>query len=136
ARLAVGVCVALCTMVLGRLAASVGASRWLSMSAILIFFSSAPAQSSASEVMLEFPTLLFALLSLGPLRTLVLKDELTWRDGLRFALLATIAIWTKQNTAFLVAVPWFIVALNRAWPLVRKSTIWVCTLLPFGAFAV
>ena len=127
ARLAIAVALAVCVVLMLRLVEATHGSYWLAFSTVLILFSCGPSQTLAGEVMLEIPALAATLAALYFLRGFASTGELTPIEGLSFALAASAAVWTKQNTLFLVAVPWLLVLLNGAWATLRRRTIWVST---------
>jgi hypothetical protein len=135
ARLAIAVALAVCIFLMVRLVETTHGSYWLAFSTVLILFSCGPSQRLAGDVMLEIPALAITLAALYFLRGLASTGELTAIEGISFALAASAAVWTKQNTLFLVAVPWLLVLLNGTWATLRRRTIWVSTaiVLAFSA---
>ena len=130
ARLAVALMVALSVFLLYRLIISTHGSHLLATVSILTFFSLSISQYVATDVMLEFPAMVFMLAALYHLRDLA--RGYTLLRGLSFALLAAAAVWTKQQTVFLGLVPFFYVIIARRWRLLAGKTIWISSAL-FGA---
>lgn len=80
-----------------------------------------------SDVMLEFPALVFTLLAIYRLQPM--DGEYTMRRLIGFTVLAAAAVWTKQQTVFLIAVPFLCAAQMGWWRVFRKAPIWISAAL-------
>jgi 4-amino-4-deoxy-L-arabinose transferase-like glycosyltransferase len=78
-----------------------------------------------SDVMLEFPALAFSIWALYCLYPL--EESYPVKRAIGFALLAGAAVWTKQLTVFLGAVPVLYVIFLGRWRLFSKAAIWIGT---------
>lgn len=125
ARLAVAIATAACVFLFYKLAFAAHASHAFAAFTTLTFFSLESSQRVASDVMLEFPALAFTLGALLCLRGL--DSGFPLRRGLAFAFLAAGAVWTKQNTVFLILVPFAYAVLERRWRLLAGKTIWIAS---------
>ncbi|MCZ2078807.1 MAG: glycosyltransferase family 39 protein [Bryobacterales bacterium] len=130
ARLAVALAVAISVLLFYRLILATHGSRLLAILAIATFCLWRHSRAVASDVMLEFPALVFTLAALYMVRDLD-TGKYPLRRGLAFALLAGAAVWTKQHAVFLGLVPWFIVLFTFRWRLLLQKTIWVSSIV-FG----
>ena len=83
----------------------------------------------ASEVMLEFPAMVFALLAIECIRDL--EGDYPWKRAYLFAFLAATAVWTKQHTVFLGLIPFLLILLRRDWRMLRSVHLWGSSFL-FG----
>lgn len=131
ARITVALFTALSVWLMFRLILDTVGSQAVALAATSVFFATAASLRVAGDVMLEMPSLAFALAALWPIRRL--DRGLSLRAGILFALLAGAAVWTKQNTIFLGAVPFMWILITRRWDLLRSKAIWVSTAL-FGIF--
>ncbi|HEX4808973.1 MAG TPA: glycosyltransferase family 39 protein [Bryobacteraceae bacterium] len=137
ARLAIAVAVALSGVLLFRLvlatheSATSGSARHgsvLPAALSTITFLSLPyALSLSADVMLEFPALVLALLAIYCLRTV--DTEFPIGRAVAYGFIAGTAVWTKQQTVFLGAVPFVYIALLGRWSLLKKAGIWVASLV-------
>lgn len=82
-------------------------------------------QQQASDVMLEMPSLVLVLAALWFLRPR--GEPLDVRHAIAFGLLGGAAIWTKQQSIFLVGCPFAMLAFRRRWRDLRTPPIWVAT---------
>lgn len=123
ARLAVAVCVGLSALLLYRLVVATHGSHALACACTVSLFSLPLAQLTATDVMLEFPALVFLLAAVYQLREMA--ESFPLRRGLAFALLASAAMWTKQHAAFLALVPLLTIVLSRRWRLLAERTFWI-----------
>ncbi|MBA2528332.1 MAG: glycosyltransferase family 39 protein [Pyrinomonadaceae bacterium] len=133
ARLTVALAVAVSVVLFYRLVRTTHDSHVISAASVLTFFSFPLSQWVANDVMLEFPSLAFALGALYCLRKI--DEGYPLRNGLTFALLAAAAVWTKQTAVFLGLVPFFYVLIARQWRLLRGLTIWLSSFL-FGVMVI
>ncbi len=113
ARLSVATAAGVCTFLMFRLIKSTHQSESLAFATTVTFMVMQASLISASDVMLEFPALAFALGALFCLRDL--EKGYPWSRAYPFALLAASAVWTKQHTVFLGLVPFVLVLLQRNW---------------------
>lgn len=125
ARLAVATAVAICVVLYYRLVLATHDSLALALVCTVTFFSLPVTQLLASDVMLEFPALVFVLASLHSFHR---------SRGLAFALLAAAAVWTKQ-AVFLGLVPFGYILLAGRWRWLRSRTIWISSAI-FGASVI
>jgi len=133
ARLAIAFTVALVCLLLYRLISLTHGSGLFAASVVLVFFAMPTSQWLASEIMLEFPSLVFVLAALLCLRETG-HDTPRFRPFLWFALWGIAAVWTKQQAVFLVGVPFVYMALLGHWAEFRRKPIWVSTgILTSGA---
>ncbi len=130
ARLLVALAVVATSVLLHNLVLKTHASHLLAFLTTATFLSVNGSQRLASDVMLEFPALALALVSLYFLTRL--KPRLGMRSAVAFAIAAGVALWTKQNLVFLGAVPFALVVISREWSLLRHKPVWAAGLL-FGA---
>ncbi|HEY1753824.1 MAG TPA: glycosyltransferase family 39 protein [Bryobacteraceae bacterium] len=124
ARVAVAVSVGLCALLLFKLVHATLGSRVLAACVTVTTWSLWTSQLVARDVMLEYPSMAFALAALYCVRDL---DHYTMRRALLFAVLAAAAVWTKQHTVFVGAVPLVEGVLTRRWKMFSKSPIWIST---------
>lgn len=123
ARLAIAVAVALSAWFLFELVRSTHRSLLVAAFSTVTFLALPQALRLGSDVMLEFPAMVFVILAM---RCLAGADaEYSWKRAVVFALLAGAAVWTKQQTVFLGAVPFLYFALIGRWRLLRKAPIWI-----------
>jgi hypothetical protein len=130
ARLTVAVFAALSIVLLFRLVERTHKSVGFATLVVLVFASLKMSQQAASDVMLEFPSLMFSLLALNFL--LRFREGFSWSAALLYALISAAAIWTKQHSVFLGLVPFFLVATTGCWRELARLPIWGGALL-FGA---
>ncbi len=123
ARLAIALAVALSAMGLFRLVIKTHASALVAAFSTIMFLTLPYVLWLASDVMLEFPALVFVVLAIRCLADV--DKQYQWKDALLFAVLAAAAVWTKQQTVFLGAVPFFYIALIGRWRLFFKLPIWI-----------
>lgn len=135
ARMAVGLAVALCCVLLYRIVMTTHGSPLLAVAVVITSAMLPFSQWLAQEVMLEFPSFVFVLIALtcayhlnqgGP-------RAAAWATG--FALSASIAIWTRQYAAMLVAIPPGLAVLSGSWKKIRDPRMWAAiafVLLSFG----
>jgi hypothetical protein len=122
--------VALAVLLFYRLAAVTTGSKLAAICAIAAFFAMRSSTYLASNVMLEMPALVFVLAALYQLRRL--DEGFRLGDALSYAVLASIALWTKQQAIFLGLVPFAYIALTRRWRLLFRKEIWIVAVI-FGA---
>ena len=113
ARLPVALAAGVCSLLLYRLVERTHRSAGLAMVATLTFMTLPLSQMLAKDVMLEFPSLAFALGALYCLPNMETGYP-AWR-AIPFALLAGTAVWTKQHTVFLGLVPFLLIVLRGNW---------------------
>jgi 4-amino-4-deoxy-L-arabinose transferase-like glycosyltransferase len=123
ARLAIALCVAVSAFLLYRVALTTLGYPILAACITLSTFSLWTTKFVARDVMLEFPSLVFTLAAIYCLRGV--RESYPMRRAVPFALLAAAALWTKQHTVFLGAVPFLEAALVRRWRRFLEWPIWV-----------
>jgi Dolichyl-phosphate-mannose-protein mannosyltransferase len=133
ARLAVAVTVAVSALALFGLVLKTHRSVWVASFSAITFLCLPQSLWLGSDVMLEFPALAFTLLAIYCLQPV--DREYTVRRALCFAVLAGAAVWTKQLTVFLGALPFLYFALLRRWRLFLTPGIWVSSAV-FSALVV
>jgi len=107
-------------------------SHWVAVFSVTTFMLWRHSQNVASDVMLEFPCMMFLL---GALHCLIPFDERRWfRKAIGFALLSSAALWSKQHALFLGMIPFVLVILQRQWPLLASLRLWIPAMI-FGAAA-
>lgn len=123
ARVAVAICVSVCALLIMRIIVGQYDNLALAIVTIITFFSLGDSLIVSSDVMLEFPALAFAVAAL----TFVRLDDGNWRlrDGLLFAALGGLAVWTKQHAVFVGLVPTIYLVLTRHWTLLLGKTYWI-----------
>jgi Dolichyl-phosphate-mannose-protein mannosyltransferase len=105
-----------------KLVLKTGGSHFLAVASIMTFFVLRGSYLLSRDIMLEFPALFFAL---GALHFLADPDaDLDLRSSLGFALLAAAAVWTKQQTIFLGAVPFAHIVIARKWDALKNRWFW------------
>jgi hypothetical protein len=129
ARLAVATAIFVVAIVMFRLTKATSRSTAVAAFSTMAFLALPEALWLGGDVMLEFPALAFTLLAISCLRPV--DTEYTMRRALAFTALASAAVWTKQQTVFLGAVPVIYIALLGRWRFFRQAPIWVSTAL-FG----
>ena len=134
ARALVALAVGISAWFLYRLVRATEGSDALAACVTVAVFSSFYFQLVATDVMLEFPAFAFATAALHTVRDL--KKGYTLRRALLFALLAAAAVWTKQFTVFLGAVPPLYALLERRWQILFSRPMWISTGLFAGAVAL
>jgi 4-amino-4-deoxy-L-arabinose transferase-like glycosyltransferase len=127
ARLAIAVALALSAIGLFRLIIATHGSVVVAAFSTVTFLSLPYALRLGSDVMLEFPALVFVVLAMRCLADI--DAEYPIGRALLFAVLAAAAVWTKQQTVFLGAVPFFYIALIGRWRIFRTSAIWLSSAL-------
>src|ERR1035438_4162219 len=130
ARLAVALAVAISAILLYRLVLATLGRPIIAACVTLTTFSLWTLQFVARDVMLEFPALVFTLAALYCLRDF--PDSYPMRRALPFAVFAAAAVWSKQHTVFLGAVPFIHAFLTRRWRRFLEPPLWVSSVL-FGA---
>ena len=130
ARLAVALCVAVSAFLLYRLVLATLGGPILAACITLSTFSLWTCQYVARDVMLEFPALVFTLAALYCLRDV--RESYPMRRAIPFALCAAAALWTKQHTVFLGAVPFIEAALARRWRRFLEWPLWISSALYFA----
>ncbi len=87
------------------------------------------------DIMLEVPLMAFVVGAIWSFERLLLTDRPTWKQALTWALLSTLALWTKQNA--LMILPIFLVGTitYRKFGLLKLAPIWTTTVLVTGAAA-
>jgi 4-amino-4-deoxy-L-arabinose transferase-like glycosyltransferase len=123
ARLAVAIAVAISAILLYRLVMATHQSHYAAFFCVLTFLSLPHSQWVGSDVMLEFPALVFVLAALYYLRDLDRGYRLG--SGLMFSAFAAAAVWTKQHAIFLGLVPFLLILAQRRWHLLAERTIWI-----------
>ena len=129
ARLAVALAIGVCALILFLLVLKTSESATLAAVSTITFLCLPEALWLGSDVMLEFPALVFTLLAIYCLHPV--DREYPMRRALCFAVFAGAAVWTKQLTVFLGAVPILYLMLLGRWRLFLRPAIWVST----GVFA-
>jgi hypothetical protein len=119
ARTVVALATALSAWLMYRLVLKTHGSPAVAFAAMVAGFSLPLVQSLSRDVMLEMPALVFVLLALLALPPL--DEPFTARAALLFAALAGVAVWTKQLSVFIAAVPVAMALLTgrRDWLLSR-----------------
>jgi len=133
ARLAIAMAVALCAFLFYQLIMATHGSSTLAAVCTVSFLSLRVSQWVSSDVMLEFPAMVFVLWSLYYLREL--HEGYSLRRGLGFALVAGAAVWTKQHAVFLGLLPFAYIVFFGRWRLLLDKTIWISSAL-FGAIVL
>lgn len=123
ARLAVALFVAVCAFLLYRLALGTLGRPVLAACITLSTFSLWTCKFVARDVMLEFPALAFTLAAIYCLRDF--HESYPLRRAMPFALFAMAALWTKQHTVFLGAVPFLEAGLSRRWRRFLEWPLWI-----------
>jgi 4-amino-4-deoxy-L-arabinose transferase-like glycosyltransferase len=129
AALAVALAAGVCVLLFYQLVYHSHGLPWLAAAAALTFITLPISHSLATDVMLEFPALAFALGALYCLRDF--DKGFPPSRAYPFALLAGAAVWTKQHAAFLGLVPFLLILFSRNWSRLRQATLWASSLL-FG----
>jgi 4-amino-4-deoxy-L-arabinose transferase-like glycosyltransferase len=130
ARLTVAVFAALSVVLLYRLIRQTHGSDWFACVCVLVFFSLQMSQQAASDVMLEFPSLMFVLLALHCLKDF--QHGFSWPAALSYAVVSSAAIWTKQHNVFLGLIPFLMVMTTGRWREIMRPPLWTGAIL-FGA---
>jgi hypothetical protein len=116
ARALVALCTFACCLLLYELVFRTHASRLLAGAVTALTMMTSASIFAASEVMLEMPSLVFALIAL---RALVVWFDVPLDQQLRpalvFSLAAAAAIWTKQHWVLLLPLPVLLTAATRQW---------------------
>jgi 4-amino-4-deoxy-L-arabinose transferase-like glycosyltransferase len=127
ARLAIAVCTAVASVLLYRLTRATLGPPILAACITISTFSLWTCTAVSRDVMLEYPALVFTLAAIYCLRGL--SDSYPMRRALPFALFAAAALWTKQHTVFLGAVPFLEAALARRWRRFLEWPLWISSAL-------
>ncbi len=98
----------------------------LALAATLTFFALPVSYSIARDVMIEFPALAFTLGAIYCLRDL--GDGFPPSRAIPFAILASAAVWTKQNAVFLGLVPFAFIVFRGNWRLLKQPTLWASSI--------
>jgi 4-amino-4-deoxy-L-arabinose transferase-like glycosyltransferase len=125
ARLAVALSVALCAVLLYRLVQATLGRASLAVCVTVTTFSVWTVQFVARDVMLEFPAMVFTLAAVYCLRDL--DTSFPIRRAILFAIFSAAAVWTKQHTVFLGAVPFIHALLTRRWRRFVEAPVWIGT---------
>jgi hypothetical protein len=125
ARLAVCLSVGLCALLMYRLVQATLRSDLLAACVTVTTLSAWTAQFLSTSVMLEFPSLAFALAALYCLRDF--PDGFSISRALLFGSLAATALWTKQHAVFLAGVPFLYVLFTRRWRMLLQKPLWIST---------
>ena len=133
ARLPVAIAVAISVILLYRLVLATLGRPVIAACVTLTTFSLWTLQFVARDVMLEFPALVFTLAALWYLRDY--PDSYPLRRAIPFALFAAAAVWTKQHTVFLGAVPFIHAFLTRRWRRFLEPPLWISSTL-YGAAVI
>ena len=127
ARLAIAVAVAISAVVLFRLIVTTHRSTLVAAFSTITFLILPYVLWLSADVMLEFPALVFSLLAISCLANV--DRDYSLKAALLFAAFAGAAVWTKQQTVFLGAVPFLYLALLGRWRLFLKAPIWISSAL-------
>lgn len=133
ARLTVALAVAISAILLFRIVKSSHGSTLIATVSTITFLCLPQALWLGSDVMLEFPALVFTLLAILCLQPV--DTEYSMKRALLFSLLAGAAVWTKQQAVFLGVLPFVYIAFLGRWRLFLKVPIWISSAL-FGAFVI
>jgi len=133
ARLAVAFAVGISTFLLYRLVQATHGSDALAACVTVTTLSLRTVQIAARDVMLEFPAMVFVLAALYCLRDM--DHAFPLGRALLFTTFAAAAVWTKQNTVFLGAVPVICAVLVGRRLLLLRKEIWVSLAL-FGTLVI
>ena len=125
ARMGVAIAVVVSVILLYAVVLELNGSATLAFLTTVTFFSLRICRDVASDVMLEFPVLALTLAALYVLRRF--DRRFSMRTGILFALLGGAAVWTKQTSVFLGAVPWILTVLTRRWSYFRRAPIWLAS---------
>jgi Dolichyl-phosphate-mannose-protein mannosyltransferase len=125
ARLAVAVCVGICAILLYRLVQRTLQNDVLAACVTVSTLSVWTAQFVATDVMLEFPSMVFALAALYCLRDF--PAGFSVGRALLFGVLGALALWTKQHAVFVAGVPILYALFSRNWRLLLKPPVWIST---------
>jgi hypothetical protein len=122
ARLLISLFTGGCVILFYKLVLKTGGSHFVAVASIMTFFVLRGSYLVSRDIMLEFPALFFAL---GALYFLAKSDaDFNLRSSLGFALLAAAAVWTKQQTIFLGAVPFAHIVIARKWDALKNRWLW------------
>ena len=127
ARLVVALCVAASAILLYRLVLATLGRPILAACVTVSSLSLWTSQYVARDVMLEYPALVFTLAALYCARDI--RESYSLRRAIPFALFAAAALWTKQHTVFLGAVPFFEAAMARRWRRFLELPLWISSAL-------
>jgi 4-amino-4-deoxy-L-arabinose transferase-like glycosyltransferase len=125
ARFAVALCVAISAALLYRLVQSTTENDLLAACVTASTFSTWTARLVATDVMLEFPSLVFTLGALYCLRNL--PRGFTTRRAILYGILGAAALWTKQHAVFLGGVPILYALFSRRWRMLLEKPVWIAT---------
>ena len=122
ARLLIALFTGGCVLPFYKLVLKTGESDFLAVASVVTFFVLRGSYLVSRDIMLEFPALFFAL---GALHCVAKSDaDLNLRTSLGFALLAAAAVWTKQQTIFLGAVPFAHIVIAHKWVALKNRWLW------------
>jgi hypothetical protein len=124
ARLTVALTVALACLLLFRLVCLTHGSRAFAACVVVAFCAMPGSQWLASEVMLEFPSLVLVLASLMWLYRAG-GESRRWWPWLWFAIFGIAAVWTKQQAVFLAGTPFLYIALQGRWRELARKRVWI-----------
>jgi hypothetical protein len=125
ARLAISLSVAICAVLLYRLIQSTLGSDLLAACVTVTTLSAWISQVVATDVMLEFPSLVFVLAALYCLRDM--HQGFSARRALLFGILGATALWTKQHAVFLIGVPILWALFAGRWRMLFRIPLWIST---------
>jgi len=132
ARAAVALAVGVSAILFYRLLRATHGSDLLAACVTISLFSLSISQLVATDVMLEYPSLVFTLAALYCVRDF--DDGYPLGRALLFAVLAAAAVWTKQFAVFLGAVPPVCAFFQRRWNVLFGKAMWLSSV--FFACAV
>ena len=132
ARLAVAVAVAISVVLLYYLVRATQGSDVVALCVTVSMSSVWWCQQVASDVMLEYPALAFALAALWCVRDLN-RGVYPLGRALLFAAFGAAAVWTKQFTVFVGAVPPLYAVVSGRWRLLFSKGMWISSALFGGA---
>jgi len=125
ARAAVAISVGISVLLLYSLVQATLGSRILATCVTVTTLSLWTFRVVSRDVMLEFPALAFTLAALYCLRDM--DRSFTVRRALLFGVLAAAAVWTKQHTVFLGAMPFLCVMRKGQRHLFLEKPLWIGT---------
>ena len=122
ARLTVALFAALSVVLLYSLIRRTHGDDGFALLCVLAFISLRMSQQAASDIMLEFPALFFVLLAMHCL--LRFQEGFTWKAALAYAVVSSLAIWTKQHAVFLGLIPFLMVLTTGNWQELKRLPLW------------
>jgi hypothetical protein len=123
ARLVIALFTAGCVLLLYKLVLKTGGTDLVAAASAITFLSLRGSFLVSTDVMLEFPALLFTI---GALYVLADPDAFRkWQSSFAFALLASAAVWTKQQSIFLGIVPFIQIAITGKWRVLKNGWLWL-----------